>query len=277
MVTQFRKLLRHLTPMHTPQIRIERWGTRHDGGYAVPADLMKRANVLLTGGVAHDVLFEVEASQKVPGLKIGLFDHTIKAPPDHTPPTAKFHQLGLGPKDGGWLVNLETAKQLSGFEPGDKLVVKLDIENAEWSLIEHTPESFWKDVSILIIEFHSLANRKAWRMYNRVLEKLQKNLVPIHMHANNWARIADKVGIRYPEVLEMTYVNRKELPADFIPRAWPHSSPTAIDQPNREGYEDPIINYWADDGPLSKRFMRHLGWWFGKVGRWFRKRLGRGR
>jgi hypothetical protein len=261
---------------------MERWGTEGDGGYAVPADIFSKANVLLTGGVANDVRFEAEVASKIPGIRIALFDHTIEAAPDHTPSNAKWHKLGLGPINTDQVVTLETARQLAGVNPGESLIVKLDIENWEWPLIENTDANFWENVSAVIIEFHLLGHRKDWPLYRSVLEKMNRHLIPIHIHANNCANLADRIGYNLPEVIELTYINRKYIPKGSHVKPWAQSSPTPLDRPNTPHREDPIVDYWKQDKRPIFRAARlvlwAIGvaiWWLKKCARWVKKRTKR--
>jgi len=237
---------------------MERWGPKGDGGYVVPANVMKEASVLVTGGVSTNVEFEVDVANANPKIKMGLFDHTIEQAPDHTPANAVWHKLGLGSEAN--CIPLEKAAELSGAGPNDKLIVKFDIEGAEWELIESTPDAFWDRVTVLITELHGFDQRETWERYRTLLGKLDRHLLTVHVHANNWARtiFLKNEGVEFPITIETTHINRKLIPAGVTPTPWKHSGPTPLDGRNKPEFIDIRLNYWAPTKNPITRFFRRL-------------------
>ena len=248
-------LLDLLTPREVPSLLLERWGPESDGAYVVPVELMRNAKVLVSGGVADNVRFEAEVAEKAPGIRMGLFDHTILNAPDHTPANATWHKLGLGSGQG--FVSLERAAILSGAGPEESIAVKLDIEGAEWEVIDSTPPGFWKRVDVLVIEFHRLNDKQKWDYYSIVLDKLNAYLIPVHVHGNNHDVTVhfSHQGVHVPITLEVTYVNRSLIPRNATPRVWNHPAPTPLDHPNKTGVPDLQFDYWI---PRKFVFLRRL-------------------
>ena len=213
---------------------------------------MRKATILVTGGVANNVEFEAEVAEKVPGIRIALFDHTIARAPAHAPEAATWHKIGLGSARG--CIPLEEACNLAGAKDGESIVLKLDIEGAEWEIFESTPESFWKRVSVFILELHSLHEQQLWKHYQTLLAKVNSNLIPVHVHGNNYASTVrfKKEGVNVPISLELTYINRTLIGEGVTPAPWSEPGPTPLDRPN---IPDIPMNYWF---PQKNVFLRRL-------------------
>jgi hypothetical protein len=238
---------------------MERWGPEGDGGYVVPADVLKRASVLVTGGVSTNVEFEVDVAKANPNIRIGLFDHTISHAPDHTPANATWYKLGLG--SAGDCISLETAAEMSGATADNILAVKFDIEGAEWELLESTPEAFWDRVAVLITELHGFDKVEEWDRYQQLLGKLDRILLPVHIHANNWAQTIrlKREGVEFPITIEATHLNRKLIPNGITPTPWKHRGPTALDRRNKSYFIDIPLHYWSPSkNPLVRLWRRFI-------------------
>ncbi len=255
-----RMLIQLLTPKHIPGLQMERWGSEADGGYVVPPHIMRGVSALLTGGIGDNVEFEAEVARRVPSVHIALFDHTVASLPEHAPSSAKWYKEGLGCRPG--FLTLEGAAERAGIQPHQPIALKLDIEGAEWELLDGTSESFWKRVSILVIEFHQLNDKTQWHRYARLLRKLEPHLLAIHVHGNNHDSTVhfSRQGVYVPITLELTYVNRSLLPNSITPVPWSVPGPTALDRPNRRGVPDLPLNYWfPQHGVFFRRLKKNVG------------------
>jgi hypothetical protein len=257
-MTPGQSLLHALTPYTVGGLRLERWGSDSDGGYVVPADLMSNATVLVTGGVADDVQFEAEVALRAPGIRIGLFDHTISKAPSHAPANAVWHKLGLGSAPN--CISLEAATELSGATSEDQIVIKIDIEYAEWELIESTSDDFWDRVTVLIVEMHGFDIKERWGQYAALLEKLNRHLVLIDLHGNNFSKppYFEIESELVPSVMEGTYVNRKFVSAGQSPVVWSYGAPHPLDRSNHSAIIDLPFDFWLTKSPL-KRQLERLG------------------
>lgn len=253
-MSNIRAILDLLSPYQLPLLEMERWGPDGDGAYIVPANIMKRSTVLLSGGVGDNVHFEADVAKHVPGIRMELYDHTISAPPSHMPKEAIWHKIALSRADRTGAVSLETAYKNANIKDSDVVAMKLDIEDSEWSVIRATSDDFWANISVLVIEMHSLGVRSRRMKYRAVLEKLNKHLLPIHVHGNNYASMSEvrNFDTEIPEVIEVTYLNRKW----FTPVLWEHDAPTLLDQSNAPGKADYAFNYWDSRKNI---FLRRVG------------------
>ena len=254
-----RSLLELLTPHEAPFVTLERWGPATDGAYIVPVELMLQSKTMVSGGVSDNVHFEAEIARRNPAIRIGLFDHTIDAAPEHTPPNATWHPYGLGNEEG--FLSLEEAAERSGAEASGHLAVKLDIESAEWGLIESTPKPFWECVDVLVLEAHGFADRQSWQRYQNALSIVNKELLLVHVHGNNYSPNVHfkREHVYVPWTLELTYLNRRFIPSGHVPVKWKHPGPTSLDRPNSPLAEDLVLNYWfLPSFPFLRRLLKNI-------------------
>ena len=248
-------LLDLLTPWHVPGLTLERWGSAADGGYVVPADLLRKGEILITGGVGGNLDFEAEVEEKIPGIKILLFDHTVDSLPTRSPRSAIWYRSELGP--GAQQTTLVQTLQLAEVNANHDVVLKLDIESAEWDLIAATPDESWDHVSLLILEIHHLESREAWKKYQTVLEQLDAHFLLIHAHGNNCSPTVHfkRQGVYVPTTMELTYINRRHIPKGVTPKRWNKPAPTSLDHANDPHHADLPLDYWI---PQKNVFWNRL-------------------
>ena len=105
-----------------------------------------------------------------------------------------------------------------------RLVVKMDVEGAEWdSLLEASDETL-DQINQLAIEMHYVENPK----YVRVVERLKQRFYVAHLHFNNnscWHAVHPFPAWAY----EVLFVNKRM--ATLAPGE-PPRRPAAVDAPN---------------------------------------------
>ena len=112
-----------------------------------------------------------------------------------------------------------------------KLVVKMDVEGAEWDTLLETPDEVLKNIDQLIVEFHGTRQEK----YIKVFKKLKNIFYLVNVHYNNSA-CAD--GIKpFPSLAyEVLFVNKRiGKPNKNEPAAHRISS---LNSPNHRELED---------------------------------------
>jgi hypothetical protein len=125
---------------------------------------------------------------------------------------------------------LEDLISQNGHQGRTDLVLKMDIEGAEWRTIEALPLSILGQFSQIVAEFHGfsdMTNIARWNRRLTVLEKLNSVHQCIHVHANNWHSPVMIGGVMMPNLLELTYVRRTDHEFRVCDRVFP----TEIDQP----------------------------------------------
>jgi hypothetical protein len=121
------------------------------------------------------------------------------------------------------------AKHSSAIAPD--LILKMDIENSEWDVFDHTPEPILAKFAQIVCEFHNLSylTDSTFRARaQRVFGKLHRLFAVVHVHGNNCCRVVNVFNITLPDLLEVTFANRARysfVESDEI-------FPTPLDVPN---------------------------------------------
>ena len=111
-------------------------------------------------------------------------------------------------------------------------MIKIDVEGAEWDSFLATPDSVFRRIDQLIVEFHGVEDE---RVQLPAIEKLKRHFVFAHIHYNNGGC---KSGIDpFPSwVFEALLVNRRLAKTDGSPAA---RGPLAnLDAPNGRDMPD---------------------------------------
>jgi hypothetical protein len=113
----------------------------------------------------------------------------------------------------------------------------MDIEDAEWDVIDSTDTSTFNKFRQIIVEFHGLArmDQPFWQeRIERALKKLRISHVPFHVHGNNWGSYSIVCGVPVPDVIEVTYAKRSCY--DFVSNQ--EVFPTPLDYPCKADVPD---------------------------------------
>lgn len=217
-------LLRPATPIGLSKVRI---GNPHgDGGYVMLDDWDAVVGAISIG-IGGDVSWDVAIAER--GIDVRQYDHTVPSPPlSH--PRFRFQSVGIGRDDDADARLLSLATMVRDA-PGDgDLIVKMDVEGAEWSALAAVGREVVERFSQMVIEFHApLAGTTEDRLRNLgVLGTLCRTHRVVHVHANNYAPVDDFDGLLVPNVLEVSYLRRSR--ASF--RAFREALPAAVDVPN---------------------------------------------
>jgi hypothetical protein len=212
--------VRLLQPIAVDHTRLTRIGGEGDGGYVMLTGAP--ASVAVSIGVGPDVSWDsVVASQ---GTPVHMFDHTVRRLPGVVP-GGTFHRLGVGPIDEGPLRTLSSIMELAGVSMGLLAQLKMDVEGAEWSSLAACRPGLLGAFDQIVIELHDLDRLLAADSGSEVLTALgllADEHVPIHIHANNYARVVRFGTYWFPKAVEVSWVHRRHLtatePADSLAR-----------------------------------------------------------
>lgn len=193
-----------LRPVVTSQ-KLIRVGGDGDGGYLVP-DVIDDISAVVSPGVGPSSSFELEFARK--GIDCFLFDGSVEGPPDSHENIHFFREmLGSNVSQG--------ERQLDDIvdslcPPTGDLLLQMDIEGAEWSVLPLTSTATWQRFRIVIVEFHDLASvltsitrtTKAIRFFQR----MRRTHDVVHFHANNCGGARTFGALKVPNVFEVTFL-----------------------------------------------------------------------
>jgi hypothetical protein len=184
----------------------------NDGGYLLPKSEATQ-DVLVSPGVSWNSSFEdFFASQ---GTICHLFDASVENPQVmHS--NFKFIEKFWGLEDNNDTINAPKwiAKNIN---PLQRNALQMDIEGAEYDLINAMPEKLLTFFNLIIIEVHNfprLLERDAAPRYIEFFNRLTLHHRVVHFHPNNNIPPVKFLGIDVIECFELTLV-RKDYP-NFI-------------------------------------------------------------
>jgi FkbM family methyltransferase len=222
-----------LTPfdIDRPKIRI---GPNTDGGY-IFADDISAHQTIISYGIGTEYRFDIEMAKR--GHDVYMFDHMIESIQAENKKLHFFREGVAGCTDISQ--NLFSIKDhLHRHQiPGDRLILKMDVEGAEFDALEAGPDDTLDRFEQIVLEVHWLNNLDdlAFRnRFRRIFSRLNSAFTLFHVHANNWDGpngLAIVSGIPVASLLELSYVRTASvhrLPSQTL-------YPTALDYPNLQG------------------------------------------
>lgn len=219
-------LLHGLRPTSVEGYHKIRMGNAHDGGYIALDDFADAAAVL-SFGINDDVTWDLEVANR--GMTVYQYDDSVDGPPvEHE--RFRFFKKRIGVFAEGELsiANVLARHHLSG--PAST-ILKIDIEHAEWSVLDAaTPETLGT-FSQILGEFHGfdeILDDSWFACAQRVFAKLAAQFALVHVHGNNCAAQVIMGNHLFPKSIELTLVNR----ARYVTQPSQETFPGTLDRPN---------------------------------------------
>lgn len=231
-----RGVLSLLSPRNPVGHSLRRFGRDHDGGYMLLDDILASDGIAYSFGIADDVSWDLELAER--GYQVFQYDHTIEAlPTDHH--NFQFHRLGIcaSSQSVPQMLPLDQIIEQNGHAGKRNMILKIDIEGLEWSILSAMPAHTLKQFDQIVIEYHMLDRLYEDSFYEvarQALTNIRKLFVPVHVHGNNYHDIKILGGVPVPQLLEVTYVRDGLIETAPCDRTFP----TGLDQPNRPDRPD---------------------------------------
>lgn len=218
-----------------------RIGRKNDGGYVMFDDFEGR-KYAYSIGLADDVSWDRDIASR--GLDVYMYDHTIQGLPEKND---RFHffQIGVrGSTEEGHpdLQTLEDMMEANGHAEEYGMILKVDVEGAEWSVLNDVEENTIKRFSQIVFEFHGLTQLENREKITTAMKKLNRTHQLVHLHANNYGSYLLIGGKILPELIEGTYLLRDEYA--FSPAQG--AAATALDEANCPYLPDIFLGNWGD-------------------------------
>lgn len=234
------KQIKDLIPVKKLQkYDLVRIGREHDGGYVLANNFP--GGIAYSFGICDDISFDLDISRQ--GYSVFMYDHTIDAIPEH-PQTLKWKKQGLSHADNdGFCNTLRHYIHVNGHNVTERMILKMDIEGAEWNSLASIDIDILKQFDQIVLEMHFFQDTQFFKNHNNIiiaLKKLSASHQCIHVHGNNYSGMLDYCGFSVPEVLETTYVNRRYY--DFYDEI--QVFPQEIDQKNCPSRQDIFLGTW---------------------------------
>ena len=214
--------------------------TTYNGGYVIADNI--QYDLFLSCGISSDINFENCFLDSHQNLKCLVFDGTISSVPKHR------NSLKWVNKNIGYFNTRASTNLKDYIKENNNIFLKMDIEGAEFNWIDSMLNSELDKFSQIVLEVH-------WPFDNyrcKMLEKIAETHYCIHVHGNNYSsknipsnlpcdRSEDGcIKIRhlelgdfiFPEVFEVTYINKKLFSNPTEVKAISKSFPTSLDYQN---------------------------------------------
>lgn len=214
-----------------------RLGQDYDGGYVMLDDLP--GGIAYSFGIADDVSWEKDMAGR--GYDIYMYDHTIEGLPEEHP---RFHWFKKGiegePTKDPLLETLPDLMKANGHEKEMGMILKIDVEGAEWDVLANSSSSVLEQFDQILFEMHGMNRGKNRNLIRKAMDQLNKTHQLVYIHANNngFGRLLDSLFI--PDYLESTFVSRKK----YTFRGTTRTFPTSLDMPCNEIWPDIALGVW---------------------------------
>lgn len=219
--------------------KLIRVGNKNDGGYVVPEEIISRSNFLLSFGLNDDWTFEEEFLKYSPNAYIHVYDHSVSKKFFLNKFKKTLYRVLRGKffyikqLNSDWILynsylnffrgNIKhiirriSDKNHSELDisiisileemKSDKVFLKMDIEGAEYRVIQHLV-NYSQKILGMVIEFHDCDPLRL--TFTQSIKQLQSKYSIVHIHPNNHAPISED-GL--PESLEITLIRNDFLPS----------------------------------------------------------------
>ncbi len=190
------------------------------GEYLVPAEL-GAVDTLFSPGVGQCSSFETAFADR--GVVCHLADASVDGPAEPHP-NFRFRKAFVGPRSEGDVIGFETWVD-EVYPAGDRAVLQMDIEGAEYEAILATERATLRRFAMIVVEVHKLnmlTSQEGFALGSLFFDKLLADFVVCHFHVNNYIRPIVYHGLTFPSDIELTLV-RRDLVGETKPvEALPH-------------------------------------------------------
>ena len=182
-----------LQPVVLKNCTLKRFGSANDGGYLLCENLSEGIQSSYSYGVGPNDELGCDVSKRydVPVHQYDCFD---PARPKCEGGAFVFHDECIAPQsgreDGRVFDSLQNHIARNG-DTGKRLIVKIDVEGAEWDSLLATPDTVLDQIDQMPMELHGVEERRIVE----VLRKLKQHFYLVNLHFNNFScariRLAD--------------------------------------------------------------------------------------
>ncbi len=217
-----------------------RAGNLYDGGYMM-YDQFKDSKIAYSFGISDDVSWDKDMAER--GFDVYMYDHTIDGLPEKH---EKFHwhKIGLSDTYDNRRPELRTLPQLledNGHLQQGHMILKIDIEGAEWSVLANISGEYLARFDQIVMEFHDMNKIEHYEIMEKALLNLNQQHQLVHVHGNNNWGYTMLSGMVMPDFIECTYV-KKDL-CEFVPHGG--ILPQRLDNANNPFFPDIYLGKWG--------------------------------
>ena len=179
-------LLEQLQPVALANCELKRFGEPNDGGYLLCANLLKDVQSAYSYGISGYDGWGCDISRQLK-VKVHEYDCFNLQEPVCDGGALVFHPECVAASrskdtDGRLFDSPESQLSRNG-DAGRHLVVKMDVEGAEWDTFLQMSEATLDQIDQLAVEFHGANGPR----FKEVIEKLKRQFYIANLHFNNYS------------------------------------------------------------------------------------------
>jgi hypothetical protein len=179
-------LFDELQPIGLVNCELERFGEKNDGGYLLCGNLLRTVQSAYSYGISGYDGWGCQVSRRLK-VKVHEYDCFNLAKPACPGGRAVFHAECVAgapstDKDGRVFDTPESQIRKNG-DAGRNLVVKIDVEGAEWDTFLRTPDAVFERIDQLVVEFHGVDRDR----FPDAVRKLKRFFYIANVHFNNYS------------------------------------------------------------------------------------------
>jgi hypothetical protein len=199
-------LFEEVQPVALENCTLERFGEANDGGYLVCGNLLSEVKAGYSYGISGYDGWGCEVSRRLL-FAVHQYDCFDTRLPQCPTGEQMFHPeciAGAPKKEDGRIFATLQQQIAANRDEAKRLVVKMDVEGAEWESLEATPLNVLDRIDQLAIEFHGVDEEQ----YLRVVRTLKGLFYVAHLHYNNFR--CRPHFLPFPaDVFEVLFVNKR--------------------------------------------------------------------
>ena len=168
---------------------LKRYGSANDGGYLMCANLIGGTQAAYSYGIDTEDNWGCDVSREL-GVPVQQYDCFTPHRPSCEGGKFVFHDECVGTRletIDGQPFDTISSQILQNGDTGKNLLMKIDIEGAEWDSLMATPDAVLDKILQMPMELHGIDQRK----FLEVVRRLKKQFYLVTLHFNNQACTAD--------------------------------------------------------------------------------------
>jgi hypothetical protein len=199
-----------LLPNNLMWMELIRIGSLADGGYFLP-NILSKDMICFSPGYGGKKEFEDDLSER--GITSYICDLSYDEIPNLRANQfySKFELVDEEVDNN----NQKTLNQWiadTKIKSDAQLILQMDIEGAEYKILQKIDINLLRKFTIVLIEFHRLdllfISNDFSRMFNEVLTKLFSEYILVHLEVNNEGEFIKHSFKKFPKVVELTFVKK---------------------------------------------------------------------
>ena len=219
-------LFTQIQPVKVTNCELQRFGEPHDGGYLLCMNLLGAVKAAYSYGISGYDGWGCDVSRQL-HVTVHQYDCFDLREPACPGGRTVFHGECVGTtrsvQDGRPFDTLAGQFTKNG-DAARSLVMKIDVEGAEWDAFLFAPDSVFEHIDQLVVEFHQVGDQK----FVATIRRLKGFFDVAHVHYNNFS--CDPALKPFPSwAFEVLFVSKRIAKTDGSPAA---AGPTALDAPN---------------------------------------------